>query len=143
MRLSCVVGRPKVVRLGAGYLRASICDDVGTRTLHTYIAVMLRSVPAKTRSVVLVCSKCSKKLGGGFGKKGSKPLVKELRKLTGAGKGRKADLLVLESPCLKLCPKGAVAVMDATTPETWLIVPAQSDVKEVAEKLGMPVMVQG
>jgi predicted metal-binding protein len=98
---------------------------------------MLRPIPAKTRSVVLVCSKCSKKLGGGFGRKGSKPLAKELRKLAGAGKGRKSDLLVLETACLKLCPKGAVVVMDAAKPESWLIVPAQTDVQAVAEKIGL------
>lgn len=98
---------------------------------------MLRPVSAKTRSVLLICGKCSKKLGGGFGKKGSKPLAKELRKLMGAGKGRKSDLLVLETACLKLCPKGAVVMMDAVKPEKWLIVPAGTEVESVAQQMGL------
>lgn len=92
---------------------------------------------------MLVCSKCSKKLGGGFGKKGSKSLAKELRKLAGAGKGRKSDLLVLETACMKLCPKGGVVVMDAAKPESWLIVPAETDVQAIAKKIGLPPTPRG
>jgi hypothetical protein len=33
--------------------------------------------------------------------------------------------------------KGAVVVMDAAKPESWLIVPAQTDVQAVAEKIGL------
>lgn len=99
---------------------------------------MLRLIPAKTRSVVLVCSKCSKKLGGGFGKKGNRPLAKELRKLADGRKGRKADLLVVETGCLKLCPKGAVVAVNAAAPDKWLLVPPHTDVKAVAERLGVP-----
>lgn len=98
---------------------------------------MLRPIPAKTRCVVLICGKCSKKLGGGFGKKGDKPLTKELRKVAGSKKGRKSDVLVLETGCLKLCPKGAVVAVNATRPGTWAIVPAHSDVDEVAEAIGV------
>ncbi|WP_260925125.1 (2Fe-2S) ferredoxin domain-containing protein [Novosphingobium sp. 9] len=87
--------------------------------------------------MVLVCSKCSKKLGGGFGKKGDKPLAKELRKLAGTKNGRKSNLLVVETRCLKVCPKGAVAVVDAKAPDRWLLIPAQTDVEAVAERIGI------
>lgn len=104
---------------------------------RTYIGLMLRSVPAKTQSVVLVCGKCSKKIGGGFGKKGGTSLAKALRKRAGGKKGRKADLLVAETACLKLCPKGAVVAINAARPDAWMIVPAHTDVDEVAEAIGV------
>ena len=49
--------------------------------------------------VVLVCRKCSKKLDGGFGDNGDQRLAKVLRK-RGGGKGRKAQLGVIEVDCL-------------------------------------------
>ncbi len=98
---------------------------------------MLRPISAKTRSVLLVCSKCTKKVGGGFGKKGNQPLSKQLRKLAGAGKGRKVELLVLETGCLKLCPKGSVVVVNGAEPQKWMIVPAGTEVSVIADQMGL------
>ena len=81
------------------------------------------------QGVVLVCGKCSRKLGG-------KPLAKTLRRRI--GKGRKAAAGVVEVKCLKLCPKGAVTVIDSRRPTEWLIVrPDEEDA--LVERLGLSV----
>lgn len=73
---------------------------------------------------VLVCRKCSKKLekkGRGFGPD-DKRLAAALKRELGAGKGRKAKVGVIEVPCLDICPKGAVVVIDSRRPEEWRII---------------------
>ena len=86
---------------------------------------------------LLVCRKCSKKLGGGFGPKGRTPLAKAL-KAHGGGKGRKAKLGVVEVKCLGVCPKGAVTVVDSRNPGQWRLVRAGADIDTVADTLGLP-----
>jgi predicted metal-binding protein len=98
---------------------------------------MLRPVPAKTQSIVLVCGKCSKKVGGGFGKNGKKSLAKELRELGNGMKGRKSNLLVIETGCMKLCPKGEVVAINAAQPGEWLLVSPHTDMDSVALRLGI------
>ena len=90
-------------------------------------------------TAVLVCSKCSKKLDGGFGDKGREPLAKALRRRLGLKKGRKAAAGIVEVKCLGLCPKGAVAVVDTARLAEWTLVPAGSDLDEVAATLGLIV----
>ena len=94
-----------------------------------------RVVASRWLGAVLVCGKCSKKLDGGFGKKGRTPLAKMLRKILGVSKGRKAALGVVETRCLGLCPGRAVAVIDGRAPGTWLVVPKDADVAELAARL--------
>jgi hypothetical protein len=94
-------------------------------------AGVIRPVRAGWTGAVLVCGKCSKKLGGGFGKGGRVSLAKALRKDLGINKGRKAALGVVETKCLGVCPKNAVMVVDAARPDRWLVVPAGTDVAEV------------
>jgi hypothetical protein len=85
-------------------------------------------VRARWSGAVLVCGKCSKKLGGGFGEKGRTPLAKALRGEPGFGKGRKAEVGMVETKCLGICPKVGVVVVDTREPGRWRIVPAGSDV---------------
>lgn len=85
--------------------------------------------------VVLVCGKCSKKVGGGFGDKGRTPLAKALRKIV--GKGRRASVGVVEVKCLKLCPKGAVTVVDGRNPARWLAVPPGEPITAVLDALNL------
>ncbi len=98
---------------------------------------MIRHVRSGWTGTVLVCGKCSKKVGGGFGDKGRTPLAKALRKRFGLGKGRKATGGVVETKCLGICPKRAVTVLDAATPGRWLVVPAGTPIEEVGEALGL------
>jgi hypothetical protein len=95
-------------------------------------------LPSRWRAVILVCAKCEKKLGNaGFGPDGRKSLSKLLRKRAGGGKGRKAALGVISTKCLKVCPKGAVTVVDGTRPRDWLVVSAGTSLVEVEARLGL------
>ena len=95
----------------------------------------MRHVRSHWMGAVLVCGKCSKKLDGGFGKKGKTPLAKALRRALGLGKGRKASLGVVETQCLKLCPKRAVAMIDTRRPGDWMIVPEGAHADDVISRL--------
>lgn len=88
-------------------------------------------------STVLVCAKCSKRLGGGFGPKGKQPLGKALRQHLGLKKGRKSAAGVVDVKCLGVCPRGAVTVVDAAASREWLLVPAGTDLDAVARALDL------
>ncbi len=92
-------------------------------------------VRARWSGAVLVCGKCSKKLNGGFGDKGCTPLAKALRGEPGFGKGRKADVGVVETKCLGICPKRAVVVVDTRVPDRWRIVAEGADVGRLGHEL--------
>ncbi|HEX4508115.1 MAG TPA: (2Fe-2S) ferredoxin domain-containing protein [Alphaproteobacteria bacterium] len=98
----------------------------------------IKRVRSDWQDVVLVCWKCSKRLDGGFGKKGEESLAKSLRRSTGARKkGRKGPLGVIEVDCLNICPKGAVVAIRAAAPEDWAVIPAGTPVAQVIERLGL------
>lgn len=97
---------------------------------------MRASVPSRWAAAILVCGKCEKKLGGGFGKKDDKPLSRLLIKSAG-GKGRKAGLGVVTTKCLKLCPKQAVTVVDGAHPGEWLVIERGTSIEEVRARLGL------
>ncbi|MES2835092.1 MAG: hypothetical protein V4707_10340 [Pseudomonadota bacterium] len=94
---------------------------------------------AKTRwkDVVLVCRKCSKRLGGGFGPDGDKTLKKALRKYFKSTGGAEAELAVRHTGCFDICPKNAVVAVNASNPKALLIVPAGADLLEVKARLGL------
>ena len=96
----------------------------------------LRTVRAEWAGTLLVCGKCSKKLGGGFGPKGKTPLAKALRRFLAVGKGRKSRLGVVEVKCLGICPKNAVTVVDGARPGEWRLVDAGAPIVDVAAALG-------
>ena len=96
---------------------------------------MKAGVRAHWSRTLLVCRKCSRRLGGGFGERGEERLAKLLRKRFGGGKGRKADIGIVEVDCLKVCPKGAALVIDAASPGEWLLIEAGTPLDEVAARL--------
>ena len=98
---------------------------------------MTQLVASNWGNAVLVCGKCSKKLGGGFGPKGKTSLAKALRKEFGLGKGRKAEVGVVETKCLGVCPGGAVTVVNGGQAREWLIVPKGADLEEIGRELGL------
>ncbi|MDT8758154.1 DUF1636 domain-containing protein [Sphingomonas psychrotolerans] len=98
---------------------------------------MKTSVRSNWSNAVLVCSKCSKKLDGGFGPKGKAPLAKALRKHLGLKKGRKGAAGIVEVKCLGVCPRGAVTVVNGAQSREWLLVPEGADLDAVAEELGL------
>ncbi len=98
---------------------------------------MKASVRSNWSNAVLVCSKCSKKLDGGFGPKRKTPLAKALRKHLGLKKGRKGAAGVVEVKCLGVCPRGAVTVINGAQAREWLLVPEGADLDAVAAELGL------
>lgn len=95
----------------------------------------MKTISAQWETAILICGKCSRRIGGGFGKSGRKSLAKALRDKGNGKKGRKANFGVLEVGCLKLCPKNAVVVVDTAKPGDWLVVPRGADPDMVAERL--------
>jgi len=64
-------------------------------------------------------------------------LKKALGKYLKAGKGRKAELAVIETGCFDICPKDAVIAVNAAAPKQLLIVPVGADLLEVKARLGL------
>lgn len=96
---------------------------------------MKRAVRSNWERALLVCGKCSRKLGGGFGPKGKTSLAKMLRREPGLGKGRRARIGVVEVKCLGICPKQAVTVVDTGDPTRWHLVPKGSGGEEAMRLL--------
>lgn len=97
-----------------------------------------RRVKARWTNAVLVCRRCTKKLKGrGFGPDGDRPLARALRKQLGIGKGPKSRAGIVEVGCLDLCPKRAVAVIDARHPDRWLVVRPGASLDALAHELGL------
>ena len=96
-----------------------------------------RGLESRWSNTVLVCAKCSKKLDGGFGRKGRVSLGKALRKRFGLKKGRKSPVGLIEVKCLGVCPKGAVTLVDTSRPDTWRLVPAGADIEAIGRDLGL------
>ena len=98
---------------------------------------MIRSVSARWGDAILICGTCTRRVGGGFGKKGGASLAKTLRKAGVGDRGRKAQRGVVETGCLKLCPKNAVVVMHSARPDRWLVVPPMMDVADIVAALDL------
>ena len=103
----------------------------------------IKHLRATWSDVVLVCRKCSKKLGGGFGDGGDRRLAKTLKAVskTGAAKGSKTRkgqrFGVVEVGCLDVCPRGAVMVVRAGAPGEWLVIPAGTPIETILDTIGL------
>jgi predicted metal-binding protein len=100
----------------------------------------MKHVRSSWTDVVLVCRKCSKRLGGGFGDDGKTRLAKVLRAgfaIKKKKKMRKAPLGILEIDCLDVCPKNGVTALRAGAPEAWVVIPKGASVAEAAKQLGL------
>ncbi|MEM8694624.1 MAG: hypothetical protein AAGE05_01210 [Pseudomonadota bacterium] len=98
---------------------------------------LIKTVTSNWESAVLVCRKCTKRAGGGFGPKGKTPLAKALRKHLGGKKGRKARIAILETKCLSACPKNAITVVRTDDLFNWRLVKTGTPVDSVADRLGL------
>lgn len=97
----------------------------------------MRTVKADWQAVLVTCGKCSRRMGGGFGPKGKTSLAKALRKLGNGRKDRKARFGVVETGCLKLCPKNAAVAFNAADPHRWHIIARGTDAEDAAGLLGL------
>lgn len=98
---------------------------------------MTQRIAAGWERTILVCGKCSKRLGGGFGEKRRTSLGKALRKFLGVRRGRKATVGIVETRCLGVCPRGAVTVVDGASPGEWILVREGAAMQAVADSLGL------
>ncbi|MEG3146097.1 hypothetical protein U1839_15690 [Sphingomonas sp. RT2P30] len=98
---------------------------------------MTPTVRAGWERSILVCGKCSKRLGGGFGEKRRTALAKALRTFLGVKRNRKATIGIVETRCLGVCPRGAVTVIDGASPRAWILVREGTAMAEVADALGL------
>lgn len=90
--------------------------------------------PTAWQDVILVCHKCGKKLDdGGFGPDGDQSLVRALRQALRAA-GRRREVRVMETRCMGLCPKRAVALVRAGRPGEILAVPAGTPAQAVLDR---------
>ena len=98
---------------------------------------MRDAVPSRWTRTILVCGKCSRKVGGGFGPKRKTTLVKALRARLDQPKGRKAAVGLIETGCLKLCPKGRVVAIDAARPGEWHLLKPGTPIDAAMTILGL------
>lgn len=96
---------------------------------------MKTEIRANWSHAVLVCKKCQKRAKASFGAECDPSLAKALKRRLQGGKGRKARLGVIEVPCLDICPKKAVVVIDTRHPDVWRIVREDADIDRLAEDL--------
>ncbi|MGI4876397.1 MAG: hypothetical protein ACRYG4_02800 [Janthinobacterium lividum] len=101
----------------------------------------IRAIPTPATTLVAICRKCGKKAGGGFGDDGSKSLAKALVKTLGLPKWKRSPIRIVETGCMKLCPRRAVAVTTSRDPGLVYVVPQHTPVIEVAVQLGLAAVV--
>jgi predicted metal-binding protein len=103
-----------------------------------HVPARIKHVPANWQGMVLVCRKCTKRIGGGFGPKRKTALAKALRKELATKKDRKGSFGIAEVGCLGICPDNAVTLIDGTRPDDWLLIPRGSDIGDLAARLTKP-----
>jgi len=99
---------------------------------------MKTEIRANWSHAVLVCKKCQKRSKAHFGAERDTSLAKALRRRLPAGKGRKARIGVVEVPCLDICPKQGVVLVDTRNPGVWRIVREDADIDRLAKDLMNP-----
>lgn len=82
----------------------------------------IESRPTPWTDVILLCGKCAGKMKGGYGADRKQTLREALRtELKAQGHGR--SVRIVETRCLGLCPKKAVAGLNARKPGQILTIP--------------------
>ena len=77
-------------------------------------------------AIILMCGKCARKLDGGYGHKGRETLRSVLRgEIRAAEAGTRPR--VIETRCLGVCPKDAVAALNAGRPGVLLTIPTGTE----------------
>ena len=77
--------------------------------------------PTTWTTVLLVCGKCSRKLGGGFGPNGKDKLKPALQTAL-KDNGRRREVRVIKTGCMGVCPEDAVTTLNAANPgKVWVV----------------------
>ena len=102
----------------------------------------IAAVSTPWQDLILVCGKCSKKLGGGFGVDGDESLARALKHALRRA-GRRRTVRVIETKCLGLCPKGAVTVLPGGQHGAMLAVARGTDPALVLARMAAPGLGSG
>ena len=97
----------------------------------------IRAVATPATTLVAICRKCGKKVGGGFGDGGKKSLAKALVNHLDLPKWKRSPVRIVETGCMKLCPRRAVAVTTSREPGVVYVVAAGTAVAQVAARLSL------
>lgn len=97
----------------------------------------IRRIPIRATRLLAICGKCGRKLDGGFGPGGKQSLAKAIKRALALPKPKHAGVRLVETRCLKLCPKGAVAVADSAAPGSLLVIAARTPLAAVAAALAL------
>lgn len=97
----------------------------------------IRTVPTRSQTLVAICRKCGRKIGGGFGDDGTASLAKALKKHLDLPKWKRSPVRIVETGCMKLCPRGAVAMVTSGEVSLVYVVPENTPVAAVATRLGL------
>lgn len=100
-------------------------------------AAPVRTIPVASTRLLAICGKCGKKLRGGFGAAGDRSLAKVLKRAVPGASGKRAGVRIVETKCLDICPKGAVALMDSAQPGAVVVVARGTSPKAVCAGLGL------
>ena len=101
----------------------------------------IQTVTTRSQVLVAVCKKCGKKAGGGFGDGGKRSLAKALKAWLGLPKWKRSPVRIVETGCMKLCPRGAVAVTTSGDAALVFVIPAGTPLATVAAHLGLDAAV--
>lgn len=99
--------------------------------------MQIKSVATPATAIIAICGKCSKKLGGGFGAAGKCSLGKALTAALHLPKPKRSSVRIVETKCLKLCPKDAVAVIASADPGHILVIPSNTSMTTMIDRLGL------
>jgi predicted metal-binding protein len=86
--------------------------------------------PTTWTTVLLVCGKCSRKLGGGFGPDGKDKLKQALQTAL-KDNGHRRQVRVMKTGCMGVCPENAVTTLNAAKPGKVWVVPKNTSVVTV------------
>lgn len=104
----------------------------------------IRTRPTPWSTIILLCGKCARKIDGGYGPKKKQTLKDALRAELKA-RGQRRHVRIIETRCMGVCPKKAITVLNAHSPERILTVPKGTPPEDALALLlpgsGEPVIV--
>ncbi len=101
---------------------------------------MAPSVTTRSTSwqvILLLCGKCARSLDGGYGADGDETLRTALRAALKKA-GRHKEVRIIETRCMGICPKSAVAALNASAPGRIHTIPIGTPIAEVLTLLQLP-----
>ena len=110
-------------RRSVGRRRSASSNDPRVRPFAAHEA-WHRTVATRSTTLVAVCRKCGKKLGGGFGDGGRQSLAKALKQCSACRNGS-ARRSASSRRVHEAMPKGAVAVTASGDPRLVSVIPAR------------------